>query len=138
MFLQITDYRKRIRDNALMQMIESNTDILDTLEKDAQSFIETHLRSKYDVATIFAQTGDDRHKDIVMIMIDIVIYYLVMRVSPKQAQETRVKLYEDACKWLTDVRKGNIVPDLPVFEPNKNRPSGFRFTSKQSPQDMFY
>lgn len=138
MFIELNDYKKRIRDVALMQMIESNTDILDTLEKDAQSYIETHLRSKYDVEQIFAQTGNDRHRDIVMIMIDIVIYHLVMRVSPKQAQETRVKLYEDACKWLSDVRKGNIIPDLPILEPEKNKPSGFRFSSKQPPQDMFY
>jgi phage gp36-like protein len=138
MFLTIDDYKKRIRDNVLRQMIEDNDDLLKELETDAQSFIESRLRGKYDVESIFSNVGSERHPLIVACMIDIVIYYLTMRVSPKQAQETRVKLYEDACKWLSEVKKGDTIPDLPILEPSKNTPSGFRFKSKQPPQDMLY
>ena len=138
MFITSNDYVKKVRDKALQQMIDDNPDILIELEKDAQSYIETHLRPKYDTINIFNKTGADRHRDVVMCMLDIILYWLTMRIAPKQAQETRVKLYEDVTKWLSDVAKGKIAPDLPILEPSKNMPSGFRLTSKQPPQDFTF
>ncbi|KOY85100.1 hypothetical protein AD998_02070 [bacterium 336/3] len=138
MFLVETDYPKAIRIEALNQQLDGTT--VEEIEKDAKVEMETYLRVKFNTTAIFSAVGENRHRDIVRIMIDLVLYYVSLRISPKQVQETRLTQYNKGIKWLKEVRDGDLTPDLPKYmtEDNETKPSSFRFTSKQPPHDMFF
>lgn len=73
-----------------------------------------YLRSRYDVAAVFEATGDNRNKVIVMRCCDVALYHMVSSRNQRQGMEIRKERYERAIKWLEDVQKGLIMPDLPT------------------------
>ncbi len=65
------------------------------------------------------QVLDPRNKAVIMVVIDIALYYLYSTLSPQNIQELRVKRYDDAMKWLDKVQKEMISPDLPLADEDK-------------------
>lgn len=58
--------------------------------------------------------GDNRSQQMVMVMIDIALYHLHSRISPRNIPELRVKRYDNAIDWLKKAGKGDITANLPV------------------------
>ncbi|WP_143349725.1 MULTISPECIES: phage protein Gp36 family protein [Elizabethkingia] len=115
-FLQDTDYEVQIRTWVKQIIIQRKTDVLHQAELAAQAEMESYLRERYNVAKIFAATGDDRNALIVLYMIDIALYHLHSNISADNIPELRIIRYNAAKDWLKDVAKGNISPDLPEKE----------------------
>lgn len=85
-----------------------------TAEREAIEEVSGYLRSRYDVKSIFESTGSERNEVIVMRCCDVALYHLVSSRNQRQGMEIRKERYERAIKWLEDVQKGNIMPDLPT------------------------
>lgn len=115
-FLTETDYATLIKDAALNQVTQGNQGIVDECELMAQQEMESYLNQRFDVASIFDATGDDRNRLIVMYLIDITLYHLHSRITPRNIPEIREDRYNTAIVWLSKVAKGELTPRLPRLE----------------------
>ena len=60
--------------------------------------------------------GDTRNAKIKQLYIDMVLYDLHSRISPRNIPELRVKRYDDAVSWLKMIQKGKIQANLPIID----------------------
>ncbi len=114
-FLTDDDYKKLIKIDVLEQIIRQDAAILTDAERAAQSQMESWLRHKYDVVNIFNKTGLLRSADLVMYLVDMVLYHVHSASSPRQIPDLRVKRYDDAIAWLKAVASGKLTADLPLL-----------------------
>ncbi len=114
MFIDNEDYKVVIGDAALKVVSQSSPENIANAEVEAIEEISGYLRPVYDTAAIFAATGNDRNRLIVMYTADIVLYHLTASQPQKMGSEIRKERYERAVKWLEGVQAGRIVPDLPL------------------------
>lgn len=114
MFIDNEDYRVVIGDAALKVVSQSSPENIANAEAEAVEEISGYLRPVYDTAAIFAATGNDRNRLIVMYTADIALYHLTASQPQKMGSEIRKERYERAVKWLEGVQAGRIVPDLPL------------------------
>ena len=113
MFIDTDDYKVVIGDAALKVVSQSSPENIANAEAEAIEEISGYLRPVYDTAAIFAATGNDRNRLIVMYTADIVLYHLTASQPQKMGSEIRKERYDRAIKWLEGVQKGSIIPDLP-------------------------
>lgn len=111
-FLELADYDKQIKDASLDQ-VKGSEGNRTASELAAQEEMESYLNQRFNVANIFNKTGDARNPLVVMYMIDISLYHMHSRVTPRNIPEIRIDRYDSAIKWLDKVNKGALTPDLP-------------------------
>jgi phage gp36-like protein len=116
MFLTQTDYKTLIQDHILSQVINDDVELLDQAELMAISEMESYLSARYDTQAIFAATGTNRHQALVMFALDMTIYHLHSRVSPRNISQLREERYNRAIEWLQNVAKGKLNPGLPILK----------------------
>ena len=114
MFIDTEDYKVVIGDAALKVVSQSSPENIANAEAEAIEEISGYLRPVYDTTAIFAATGNDRNRLIVMYTADIVLYHLTASQPQKMGIEIRKERYERAIKWLEGVQAGKIVPALPL------------------------
>jgi phage gp36-like protein len=114
MFLIPTDYLTQIQPE-IKTALSADPTIWSAAELQAQEEIESYLRTTYDVGAIFGMTGTARNARLVMIMVDIVLYHINSRITPRNIPEIREIRYEQAIDWLKAVVAGRVTPDLPVL-----------------------
>lgn len=112
-FITIEDYIM-IGDAALQIVQQADAGNRENAEKEAIEEVSGYLRSRYDVGAVFSATGDNRNQVIVMRCCDVALYHLTSSRNQRQGMEIRKERYERAVKWLEDVQKGNVMPDLPT------------------------
>ena len=122
MFIDTEDYKVVIGDAALKVVSQSSPENIANAEAEAIEEISGYLRPVYDTAAIFAATGNDRNRLIVMYTADIVLYHLTASQPQKMGSEIRKERYERAIKWLEGVQAGKIVPDLPLAGSDNDSP----------------
>lgn len=70
--------------------------------------------------TTYWTAGDNRNPQMVNCMIDIALYHIHSRISPRSIPDLRVKRYDDVIRWLKDCAKGDsITADLEVIQPTQ-------------------
>lgn len=92
--------------------------------------------------------GDNRNQQIVLFLIDIVLYHLHSRINPRNIPDLRKQRYngdssEDkggALGWLKSVAKGNVQADLPAVAPKQglSMRSGNAGTYSQPSNNMLW
>lgn len=115
-FIDKADYADVINSNVLDDITEVSNDKIDSCEARAIGFMSGYLNNRFDVATIFAQTGTNRNAEILGYAKDITLYYLHRLVNWRQVPAARVDAYKQAVEWLEKVNVGTInPPSLPVL-----------------------
>lgn len=61
--------------------------------------------------------GDNRSQQMLTCIIDITLYHLHSRISPRNVPDLRIKRYQDAVNWLTMAMKGSITANLIPLQP---------------------
>jgi hypothetical protein len=61
--------------------------------------------------------ADNRDQQIVMYLIDIVLFHIHSRIAPRNVPELRAARYTNAINWLNMVKTGDVTPELPVLQP---------------------
>lgn len=79
-FIINDDYEGVLKLTNLTDLIENNFAILESVENQAISEIETALSERYDTQTLFAQTGTDRHPYVIKLCVNLVLYELYKRL----------------------------------------------------------
>lgn len=113
-YLTELDYQAVIAATQLEAIQQSNPQKRELAEDMAIDEIKGYLRDRFDVDSIFAERDSTRSQIIVMITIDITLYHLISWLPQKMGYELRKERYDNAIKWLTQVQKGTITPDLAV------------------------
>jgi phage gp36-like protein len=137
-FLTDDDYKTLIKTDILAIVTRQDPTVRTTAERIAQSQIESYLRHKYDVAATFGKTGTDRAPDLVMYMMDIVLYHIHSAVSPQQIPDLRVKRYDDAIEWLKAVASGKLSADLPLLPAPEPQTTGGLLWGSQDRVNNYY
>jgi phage gp36-like protein len=112
-FLTDDDYKDQVKDNVLATIIENTSSLRTKAELKAQAQLTSALNMRYDVPAVFAAAGDARNAEVVMYMVDVVLYHLHSRLNPGQVPELRKERYQDALDWMKMVASGKLEPDLP-------------------------
>lgn len=129
-FLSIADFEVLIKNNVLDEVTDAADELVDQVALMAQQEMESYLNQKYNVASIFNATGNDRNKLIIMYALDISLYHIHARINPRYIPEIRQIRYENAKKWLESVAKGTITPNLPPrLDENNESISNTRYGS---------
>lgn len=112
--VEITDFSTLIADELMLAITDETEQIqLDAIQM-AEAEAKGYLRRRFDVDTVFAQTGDDRNKALLMTVIDMVVYHIYARVNPRAISEIRAERYENAKKTLSMLDSGKIDFELPL------------------------
>ena len=69
--------------------------------------------------TTYWAAGDNRSQQMVTTVVDIALYHLHSRISPRNIPDLRVKRYDEAIKWLIKCAKGEVTPNLPILQPQQ-------------------
>ena len=109
-YLAAIDYRSQIKDEIINNVINTDASLRLDMESKAEAQMRSRLAIRYDVTTIFNQTGANRNAEIVMYYIDMVIYHLHSRISGGQIPQTRIDRYNEAMNWLDKVAAGSYLP----------------------------
>lgn len=125
MFITDEDYKVVIGDHALKVVSQVNEENRANAETEAVEEIAGYLRPKYDTKAIFAATGEERNRLVVMYTCDIALYHMSASAPQKMGMEIRKERYERAIKWLEGVQAGKIVPNLPLAIDKDGNPVGF-------------
>lgn len=127
-FLTADDYGTLIRQEQLDIVVSDKPTALPQAEIFAQEFIESYLRTRYDVAAIFGAEGEDRSALIITYMIDIALYTVHSRHGRVAMPAKRIDRYEQAVEWLKALAAGKIAANLPLL-PTDERTGGFKWGS---------
>jgi chitodextrinase len=61
--------------------------------------------------------GDNRDQQLVLYMVDIALFHLLSRISPRNIPELRMARYTAAKEWLQDAANGTITAAIKVLQP---------------------
>lgn len=114
MFITEEDYKVVVGAASLNVIAQSDPRNLDRAEVEAIEEVSGYLRPRYDVKAIFSAVGEMRNSQIVMYTCDVALYHLCASINQKMGMEIRKERYDRAIKWLEDVSKGKILPNLPI------------------------
>ena len=120
-FITNADYKVAIRDQRLQQLIDQDNSILDDAEAAAIAIVQDALYARYDTATIFTATGQNRKMQVVRWVRGIAMYYLHERLPDKMMPPNIEKEYNRILDTLTEIERGNKSTDLPpisISDPN--------------------
>lgn len=132
-FITQADYKTLINDGILLQAINNETELLTEVEAMALGEAESYLSTRFDTAAIFALEANERPKTLLMFVMDIALYHLHARVSPRQMNETREKRYERAIDWMRMVASGDLATSLPL-KVNEDGENEKPFSFKSAPK----
>jgi phage gp36-like protein len=112
-FLTAADYTGQVQNTILQEVIQTDDTLRTSTELKVQAQVTSYLATRYDVPEIFNKLGEERNAQVVMLMVDMVLYHLHSRISPGQVPQVRNDRYADAIEWLKMVAAGQLMPDLP-------------------------
>lgn len=117
-FLNDNDFGPQIKTE-ILNIIRGSQTNQDTAELAAIAEMKSYLNGKYNTTAIFSSSGTDRNPQLVMYLVDILLYHLHSNITPRNIPEIREKRYEAAISWLKMVASDKLNPNLPISEQNQ-------------------
>lgn len=111
-FLNDSDL-KILRDAGTTKKLTVDNTVLTSLEEMVIDEVSSYLNGRYDTYLIFSQTDSKRSPLILRIVIDIMLYYLYLRIASDDIPEYIQTTYKNNLKMLTDIASGKLAPKLP-------------------------
>jgi len=137
MFIEISDIKTHLYEEIVVAIDRDDEDILQASIDAAVSEAKGYL-ADYDIATIFSNTGAERHPLLLIFIKDIAVWHFLNLSNPSADMELRKNRYERAVQWLKGVQKKDICPDLPLIEPSTTEQVGsIRFGSNGQRTNQF-
>lgn len=137
-FINKTDITRYLDLSTIDQLTDSTDSIVDEAIKDAEDRIREKISPRYDMATEFAKTGDDRNRSLMKHCISLAIYNLFQRVYIDVVPEGRVVAYEEAESWLNDVYMGKINVELTTVDEENEKGWPLRWGSQPKKGNQTY
>lgn len=103
---------------------------IDTAVAEARGYL-----SRFDKEAIFRAEGEQRNAFLASIIKDMAVFHYLKLCNYAADLEFRTFLYKRAIDWLTQVQKGQIVPDLPMLdEDGDGKPDNGEFLWGSNPK----
>lgn len=112
-FITLDDYKARITDQRLLQLIGNDNDILEDAEATAVAIVTDFLSGKFDTDEIFSAEGEDRAKNVVRWVTNLIIYYLYERVPDRMIPPRVENTYKETMENLKSISNGDLQTALP-------------------------
>lgn len=113
-YVTTDDYTLLIQDVNLQQIISSNVAIREQAELVAIGEARSYLIQKYKFDEELLKTSTARDPQLLNYIIDLAVYHLHSRISPRNIPELRITRYENAIDWLKMCAKGDCTPKLEI------------------------
>ena len=122
MFITVEEMRTVIYDH-VMDDISENDDskVLQCIEA-AVSEMKSYLASRYDVAAIFAATGNNRDPLILEDTKVVAVWNLIRLSNSELIYEQWRERYDRVIDFMKQVSEGSITPDLPIATDAQGNP----------------
>ncbi len=117
MFIEVEEIKTHLRNEVAYKITQGDDSLIVESLDAAVAQTKSYL-GRFDVASIFSQTGNDRNSLLVLFVKDIAIWHLINLVNAGVELDLREKRYNDAINWLEAVQSGNVTPDLPLLNSN--------------------
>lgn len=75
------------------------------------------LDGRYDMQAAFTAEGEARNLDLVGLVADLALYFMVLSLPQKMGYEIRKEQFENAVAYLEKVQAGKAVMNLPELQP---------------------
>ncbi len=119
--ITIAELNTHVRSEAITSITRGDETIAQAAIDGAISEAKGYL-SRFDINVIFTATGNLRNKLLLIFIKDIAAWHLVNICNPNIDLKMRKERYDRAIKWLQDVQKGYVVPDLPLSTDTQGNP----------------
>lgn len=63
--------------------------------------------------------ADNRDQQMVLYLVDVILYHIHSRITPRNIPDIRVKRYDDSIAWFRKCANGELTPALPLLKPNQ-------------------
>lgn len=123
MFITEDDYIQ-VSADALKIVQQATPQNRITAERRATDRITSYLSGRYDMEKAFATTGDNRNFDLVGLVADLALYFMVLSLPQKMGYEIRKEQFEKAIAYLEKVQNGHAVMNLPTLTAPEGGESG--------------
>ena len=115
MFISEEDYIQASAD-ALKILQQATAENRQAAERRAMDRITSYLDGRYDMQRAFSAEGEGRNYDLVGLVADFALYFMVLSLPGRMNYEIRKEQFEAGTAFLEKVQSGKAVMDLPVRE----------------------
>lgn len=116
MFVTKEEIKTHLYDYQVDQITDNDDTIVASAIDTAVAEVKSYLANRYDVATIFAQTGTDRSALIVEHVKVCAVWHLLILCNVDAIYERYEKAYDRSIAYLKQVADGLLSPDLPYLQ----------------------
>lgn len=124
-YLTNLDFQQQIQDVNLQQIINNNSGFLDNSVLLAIAESRSYLIQKFDIDAEIQKTLTNRDLQLVSCNVDIALYHLHCRISPRNIPELRLTRYENAIEWLKMCSQGIVTPAIAKILPLQGKRNRF-------------
>lgn len=114
LYLTQNDLDLQLKPALQQQLTGGSSTLPEEAENVALAQVRSYLAGLYDVDTLYAQTGADRHPMLVQVVASIALHHLFARVNPANLPSHHRQRYDEAIAWLEAVVRGERTAGLPV------------------------
>ncbi len=124
MFVTKEEIKTHLYDYQVDQITDNDDTIVASAIDTAVAEVKSYLANRYDVATIFAQTGTARSALIVEHVKVCAVWHLLILCNVDAIYERYEKAYDRSIQYLKQVADGLLSPDLPYLQTDTGTPAG--------------
>ena len=124
MFITKEEIKTHLYDYQIDQITDDDDTIVTSAIDTAVAEVKSYLANRYDVATIFAATGENRSALVVEHVKVCTVWHLLLLRNVDAIYERYEKAYEHTITFLKQVADGLLSPDLPYLQTDTGGPAG--------------
>lgn len=115
MFILESELKSVVYGYQLQQIVENDSTIINMAIAAAVEEASGYLQARYNCTEIFSEIGDLRNPLLLEICKDIALWYIIRLSNVDMLYEPVKDRYDRAIKWLNNVAKSIISPNLPLL-----------------------
>ena len=128
-FLTEQDFKIKLSQDILTQILQSDNSILDDAEQQAIAFVKDHLAGLYDIDAELQKTEQERHPSLIRWLMNLSVYFFYERIPDEQVPPRVVKNYDDTRSELDKIARGKLHTTLLPFISNDKPKTVFNWNS---------
>lgn len=138
MFVDIHEMHTVIDEYKLLEMTDNNDKITADCILAAQGRVETYLRARYDTAKIFAARGAERDPELLLIVKNMALWFIVQRHNIDVLYSRVKEAYDLDIAYLTRIADGKISASWPLLQTADGAPASTIRMGSNPKRDLSY
>ncbi|MGM9864277.1 MAG: hypothetical protein ACI305_08475 [Lepagella sp.] len=126
MFIEIEEMGTVVAGYKLEEITDCDDSLVQSCIVAAVKRVRRLLSGRYDVERVFTATGDERDPELVEIVKDVALWFIVRRCNVDLIYAKVREVYDRDMDYLKELRNGGIPSELPLREDGEGGASAFR------------